>query len=322
MTIFNRSASSRRGAAAKMYKSKLEEKKNRIGYVFVLPFIIGLVCIFLPTLVDSIIYAFSKVTLSLSAVNTENVGFTNFIKAFTVDTDFRVLLLSAIQGMLLDILVITIFSFFIAALLNQKFIGRSIARTIFFLPVLLATGIVASADTNSLMMSVYGSATNDGSTISSAFTSNGFSVLFSLEDLLQSTNLNQGAIQVIMGAVDNTYNIVNSSGVQILIFLSALQSISPSVFESARIEGATKWEEFWKITFPMITPMILVNVVYTVVDAFTNPKYQILEYIQEQAFSENEMGFASALSWIYFVIILVLLGIITGVLSRRIHYLD
>ena len=180
MTIFNRSASSRRGAAAKMYKSKLEEKKNRIGYVFVLPFIIGLVCIFLPTLVDSIIYAFSKVTLSLSAVNTENVGFANFIKAFTVDTDFRVLLLSAIQGMLLDILVITIFSFFIAALLNQKFIGRSIARTIFFLPVLLATGIVAAADTNSLMMSVYGSATNDGSTISSAFTSNGFSVLFSL----------------------------------------------------------------------------------------------------------------------------------------------
>lgn len=322
MSIFNRSASSRRGAAAKMYKSKLEEKKNRIGYVFVLPFIIGLVCIFLPTLVDSIIYAFSKVTLSLSAVNTENVGFANFIKAFTVDTDFRVLLLSAIQGMLLDILVITIFSFFIAALLNQKFIGRSIARTIFFLPVLLATGIVAAADTNSLMMSVYGSATNDGSTISSAFTSNGFSVLFSLEDLLQSTNLNQGAIQVIMGAVDNTYNIVNSSGVQILIFLSALQSISPSVFESARIEGATKWEEFWKITFPMITPMILVNVIYTVVDAFTNPKYQILEYIQEQAFSENEMGFASALSWIYFVIILVLLGIITGVLSRRIHYLD
>lgn len=322
MTIFNRSASSRRGAAAKMYKSKLEEKKNRIGYVFVLPFIIGLVCIFLPTLVDSIIYAFSKVTLSLSAVNTENVGFANFIKAFTVDTDFRVLLLSAIQGMLLDILVITIFSFFIAALLNQKFIGRSIARTIFFLPVLLATGIVAAADTNSLMMSVYGSATNDSSTISSAFTSNGFSVLFSLEDLLQSTNLNQGAIQVIMGAVDNTYNIVNSSGVQILVFLSALQSISPSVFESARIEGATKWEEFWKITFPMITPMILVNVIYTVVDAFTNPKYQILEYIQEQAFSENEMGFASALSWIYFVIILVLLGIITGVLSRRIHYLD
>ena len=111
---------------------------------------------------------------------------------------------------------------------------------------------------------------------------------------------------------------------QILIFLSALQSISPSVFESARVEGATKWEEFWKITFPMLTPMILVNTVYTFVDQFTNPKYGILDYIQEKAFSDANagLGFSSAVSWVYFLVNMVLLGLICGVIARRIHYLE
>lgn len=207
-------------------------------YLFILPFLIGLFTIFLPTLIKSIVFSFSKVTISLDAVTTEGVGFQNYIKAFMVDTEFRVMIVSVFQGLLLDIVTITIFSFFIATLLNQKFLGRSIVRTIFFLPVLLTTGIVAAADTNSVMMSVFGSSTNDGSVISSAFTSGGFSVLFDLEELLLSANLSQGVVQIILNAVDNTYNIVNSSGVQILIFLSALQSIPPSIFESARIGRA------------------------------------------------------------------------------------
>jgi ABC-type sugar transport system permease subunit len=123
-------------------------------------------------------------------------------------------------------------------------------------------------------------------------------------------------------AIDNTYSIVNSSGVQILIFLSALQSISPSIFESAKVEGATKWEEFWKITFPILTPMILVSTVYTIIDSFTNPRYRVLEYIRENAFASNRLGFASAMAWIFFLIIAVIIWMVFGLVSRRVHYLD
>ncbi|MBQ5841129.1 MAG: sugar ABC transporter permease [Clostridia bacterium] len=293
-----------------------------MGYLFVLPFIIGLLAIFLPSLYDSIVYSLSEVSIRLDAVTQRGVGFQNYIQAFTEDTEFRVLLLSAIQRTVQDLVVIVIFSFFIATLLNQEFVGRGFARTIFFLPVILATGIIANADANSLVMNTFAASTNTDSVISSAFGSGGLQSLLNLQDLLSSMNLNKTVMQTILTAVDNTYNVVNSSGVQIIIFLAALQSISPSIFEAARVEGATKWEEFWKITFPMITPMILVNVVYTIVDSFTNPQYGILEYIQEQAFSNSQIGFASALSWIYFIFVGTLLALVTFIISKRIHYLD
>ena len=295
----------KRNSGQKKYISKLQQKKDRLGYLFVLPFIVGLLVIFLPALYDSIVYSFSEVSIRLGSVEQHGVGFANYIKAFTEDTNFRVLMLSAVQRTAQDMIVIVIFSFFIAAVLNQKFFGRGAVRTIFFLPVLLATGIIAKADTNSLVMNTFGSGSNNSAAISGAFTSGGFDVLFSLQDLLESVNFNRTVTQVILTAVDNTYNVVNSSGVQIIIFLAALQSISPSIFESARVEGATKWEEFWKITFPMITP-----------------QYGILDYIQTQAFSNSQIGFASALSWIYFLFVLAFLGLISLIISRRIHYLD
>ena len=132
----------------------------------------------------------------------------------------------------------------------------------------------------------------------------------------------EGITDFIINAIDNTYEIVNSSGVQILIFLSALQNISDSIYESARVEGATKWEEFWKITFPMLTPMILVNIVYTIIDSFINPRYQILEYIENNSFVDNQMGYASALSWIYFAVTLVIVGVLWKIISKRVQYLD
>ena len=135
-------------------------------------------------------------------------------------------------------------------------------------------------------------------------------------------NLPEGITSVIIYAIDNTYTIVNRSGVQILIFLSALQGISPSIFEASKMEGATKWEEFWKITFPMITPMILVNTVYTIVDSFTNPSYGMLKYVQNQMFSLNRMGYASAVSWVYFAIILVVLICVFKVTAKRITYIN
>ena len=198
--------------------------------------------------------------------------------------------------------------------------SRRKAFWLLFLPVLLSTGIIAAADTNNMATDLFGSGTNTGSGIASAF-SGGLSFL-DLQGLLERSSLDASLVEFITTTVNNTYDIVNSSGVQILIFLSALQSISPALYEAAKVEGATKWEEFWKITFPMLTPMILVNMVYTLVDSFTNPKYGMLNLIQTHAFSNNQIGYASALSWVYFLLVLVLLGLVWLAFGKRVQYLD
>lgn len=298
----------------------LTERKNMVGYLFCLPLIIGIVLIFIPAIIDAIRYSFNDVQIDFSKINLESVGFDNYVKAFTGDKTFLPLLLETIKGTVIDLLVITFFSFFIANVLNQKFVGRGFTRAIFFLPVLLSTGIIAAADTNNMATALFGSGTNDGSGIASAF-SGGMSFL-DLQGLLEKSNLDASIVDFITTTVNNTYDVVNSSGVQILIFLSALQSISPALYEAAKVEGATKWEEFWKITFPMLTPMILVNMVYTVVDSFINPKYGMLNLIQTHAFSNNQIGYASALSWVYFLLVLILLGIVWLMFGKRVQYLD
>jgi ABC-type sugar transport system permease subunit len=303
------------------HRMRLTTLRNLHGYVFIFPFLCGLLFLFLPSVAESLRYSFFDVKLSFSNVNMTFVGWNNFIDSFQSDTEYRVVLMDTVKGMLIDTLIILFFSFFISNLLNQKFHGRAMARTLFFLPVILSTGIIASADasTSAMALGVVGEA---GSAIGSAFKGNGLSSFFDLETLLLSMDIPDAFSGTITYAIDNTYKVVNHSGVQILIFLSALQSISPAIFEASRMEGATKWEEFWKITFPMITPMILVNIVYTIVDSFVNPSYGMLDYVQNQAFSLNKMGYASALSWIYFVIVFAMLGIIYGLLSKRITYLD
>ena len=205
-----------------------------------------------------------------------------------------------------------IFSLFIAVILNQKFRGRTLARAIFFLPVLIATGPVISV--------INGDMTSQG--VSDAAQ---FSTLFKtdlVKDLLEFIgiyNLNQTFTTVIETITSDVLNLVWNSGIQILIFLSALQTIPPSAKEAAGIEGATAWEFFWKITFPYISPMILSNLVYTVIDAFVSTDNVVMEYVLDQ--SRNwEYGYSAALAWIYFAIVGVCLGIICVIINRFVYY--
>ena len=312
----------RKSDLRKKHVGNLMDRKNRAGYLFIAPFLFGMLFIFLPALAESCKYSVEFAAIKFNYIEQEYIGFENYVEAVTNDTDFLPMLYSAIRGTLVDLVVILFFSFFIANVLNQKFIGRGAARTIFFLPVLVATGIIAGADVNNMATSFFSSSSNTGESISTAFSGN-VSSFFDLRSLLESANLNSTLTGVIIYAVDNTYSVVNSSGVQILIFISALQSIPSSLFEASKVEGATKWEEFWKITFPILTPMILVNIVYTIIDSFTNPKYEMLQYILDNSFTHSRgIGYACAMSWMFFVIILLCLGIICGILSKRIQYLD
>ena len=124
----------------------------------------------------------------------------------------------------------------------------------------------------------------------------------------------------VIAAIDQIYDIIISSGVQILIFLAGLQTISPSLYEASNIEGATGWENFWKITFPMVSPLILVNILYSVIDNFTHPANQVMQMIRDIAFFRNEYGLSATLAWIYFLVIFVILTIVMWVISRNVFY--
>lgn len=296
----------------------LMERKGMWGYLFISPFLIGIILIFIPTVFKSLIYSFNEVKIEFSSIVMKPLGFTNYYSAFMVDANFRVILLKAVKGILVDSTIVIFFSFFIANLLNQKFVGRGFVRTVFFMPVVLSVGIVAMMDKENAMfnaMTIVQGSTN-------GFDQMGIQAMFSTATILGKLGLPGDISKFTLTAINNTSNIVNSSGVQILLFLSALQSISPSIFEAAKVEGATKWEEFWKITFPMLSSTILVNVVYTIIDTFTNPAYGVMDYIEAQAFNSGKMGYAAALSWIYFLIVVVVLGITAAIISRRVNYLE
>ena len=114
---------------------------------------------------------------------------------------------------------------------------------------------------------------------------------------------------------DSFFSLVWNSGVQMLIFLSGLQSISPSLYEAASVEGASGWETFCKITVPMLSPMILLNIIYTIVDSYASTSNGVIKLVIN-SISDNRFGNASAMAWTYFLVIGVIIGIVFFVSSR------
>ncbi|HEY8363029.1 MAG TPA: sugar ABC transporter permease [Tissierellaceae bacterium] len=296
----------------------LAARKALAGFTFVLPFLIGFIVFFAKPLVQSIIFSFSKLEITSTGYQLYNVGWNNYYQIFFVDPNFRRQLLDALLQMVTNVPLIVIFSFFAANLLNQKFKGRAIARSIFFIPVILSTGIINAIDSSDLMMGIMRETLPQE--LTEGAVGNIMGQAFELRELLYQTKIDPGVIDFIVGAVDRIYQIVSSSGVQILIFLAGLQSIPPSLFEASNIEGATGWENFWKITFPMTTPLILVNTVYTIIDSFTNSANPVMDNIRNTAFIRSEFGMSVAMAWSYFVMIIIILAVITIVFSRHVFY--
>jgi len=312
-------------AAIKATKAKkrrksasLDRRKARMGWVFVLPFVLGFILVYLPIVIDSIRYSFFTIkTLQGGGFELIPAGWENYNEALFVDPNYVTTLLSGLQSMAFDIPMILIFSLFMAVLLNQKMIGRAAFRAIFFVPVILSTGIMESIESQNLLSQYMGEASGieDGSGQSTA---NEIVSAMDVEVLFSGMAVGQGLVTYVVQAINNIYNIVNRSGVQILIFLAGLQSISPAIYESVQIDGATAWETFWKITFPMISPMILVNAVYTVIDSFTTDSNVVMRFIAN-TYNESEVV-SSAMAWMYFLIVILILAAVAGIFSAFVFY--
>lgn len=321
-----------------LYKKKhkivsLDKRKARAGWLFVLPFIIGFVIIYFPIVVDSIKMSFSEMAIENGAVVMKPVFLANYQNALFVNPDFIKTLVAGLQQMVFDIPAIIIFSLFMAVLLNQKMAGRAVFRAIFFMPVILSTGIMESIDANNILQEMMGNAINDGSQnaasgaagSASATGGGGAGGIVSAEEiemLFSGMIVGGELIGIVTTWVNNIFNIVNRSGVQMLIFLAGLQSISPAIYESCQIDGATAWETFWKITFPMISPMILVNAVYTVIDSFTTESNAVMSFIRTVNADPLQGGetVGTAMSWMYFLIVIVMVGIIAAICSSFVFY--
>ncbi|MFE0557475.1 carbohydrate ABC transporter permease [Paenibacillus sp. NPDC058910] len=290
----------------------LQRKRALMGMLFTLPWLIGFIFLFAVPLAQSFQFSLHELKLGESGLELEYLGWDNYKHAFYVHATFNRILTESVIGMAVNVPLIIFFSLFIATVLNQRFRGRSLARMIFFLPVIVSTGVISSLGWADYMSQAIGQTLAEG----------GFSSLgsFELKGILYDMGMNRGLVNYLADAVDRIYDIISSSGVQILIFLAGLQSIPPSLYEASRIEGATGYENFWKITFPMMAPLILTNVIYTIIDSFLNSRMASL--LKETSFKLFDFGLSAAMSWIYFGVIVLLLGLFTAVISRRAFYYD
>lgn len=299
----------------------LDVQKSRMGWVFIAPFLIGFFLIYLPMIVESITFSFNEIVIQPGGgYYLKNVGFDNYTYALFTDPDFVTTLIGSVKDLIFNVPAIVIFSLFMAVLLNQKMRGRAIFRAIFFIPVIVSTGIIESIDlANSLANTMSQVSTGEEGSIEGGSTGVEIISAMDVTSLFAGMKVGAGVVQYVVTLVNNVYGIINKSGVQMLIFLSGLQSISPAIYESCHIDGASAWETFWKITFPMISPMILVNAVYTVIDSFTSKSNSVMSYISG-VYSSGKDEVSTAMSWMYFLIVVLLLALVSGVLSAYVFY--
>ena len=293
-------------------KHTLEQKHNMQGYLFVLPFVLGFFILFLFPLVQSFLYSFGE----LDPANNFKLAFSgvgNYIYAVRQDTSYYRYVISAVTDMLYQLPVILIFSFIIANLLKTEFPGRGVIRLILFLPVVLSSGIAMSLDGNDIMQNTMAGAIADETA--------GMISVESLQQFLMNINISTKLASYLISTVTNILSIINHSGIQILIFLTALQSIPVSLYEASSIDGASGWENFWKITFPMTIPQMIVCLVYTIIDLFVSTNSKVISYVYEVAFSKMQFGLSSAMSWIYTLLVAAVLGLFVFIFSRLFrHY--
>ncbi len=301
--------------------ASLDKKKARAGWVFVLPFVIGFLLVYLPILWDSVRFSFYHVSSQAGGgMILDWVGFENYTDALFVNPDYIQNLVSGLGQMAFDIPAIVIFSLFMAVLLNTKMVGRAVFRAIFFIPVILSTGFMAALESSNMLSSYMDSTEGIADGSGQSASSDIISVL-DFENLFDQMKVGTEIVAVVIGVVNNIYDVVNRSGVQMLIFLAGLQSISPAIYESCQIDGASGWETFWKITFPMISPMILVNAVYTIIDSFTSESNQIMRFIDSVYTGEiNGNTISSAMSWMYFIIVILIVAAVAGIFSAYVFY--
>ena len=297
----------------------LTSRRALYGYIFILPFILGFVFFMIKPLAQSLKMSFCDVVISNQGFSMSLNHLANYKRALLIDPEFNRLLTESVSTMIYRSLATIVFSFFVALILNQKFKGRTLARSIFFLAVILSSGVLVGLEYNNTLMQQL------KATIEEAGNSN--TITDVLEQILVSNtggvNGTSGKLfKILFEIIDSIYDVAMASGIQIIIFLSGLQNISPSMYEAAQMEGCTAWESLWKITVPMVSPLMLVCWVYTIVDFFMKTDNKVMSKINDQMVIQLNYGFSSAMAWIYFLVCMALIGLSSLIISKVVYNYD
>ncbi len=279
-------------------------QRNAInGYVFISFWLVGMLVFFLIPLVQNIALSLTDAKLATVSSGTyKYIGIQNYVEAFTGDIQFVPYLIETTQNLVIEAPFILAFSLAVALLAVNTGRGGMVFRAIFFLPVVIGSSAVVGR-----MFDQFGNQL----------------VLFRGQSAQQFLYVYLGdRLPMFMSFLNRSVFILWRSGVQILIFIAGLKSIDPALYESAQVDGANSWNSFWKITLPMLSPVILFNIVYTIIDSFTDYFNTVLRYIRVVGFQETEMrmGYPSALGNIYFLMVFVVVIIIFIVVGRRTFY--
>lgn len=275
----------------------LETKTNISGYLFMLPWILGSLFFFIIPFIKSVIYGFSDVSFADGQMNVAWVGLKNFKYMLFVDDSYVKTVVETFKSLIIDVPLIMFFSMFIAMILNQKFVGRAFMRSVFFLPVIIATGMVINIIKSDVFVS------NGMDENSAIFQAN------IVSELLAQMNFSSAISDFLTKATSQIFDLSWKCGLQILLYLSSLQSIPTTYYEVASVEGASVWDSFWRITFPVLSPTSLLIVVYSIIDSFMDYNNAVMKNILDRI---NNMlyGYASASALIYFAVILIILGVL------------
>ena len=295
----------------------LQKRKAISGYIFIAPFIIGFLLFMVKPMANSLYMSFCDVSLKPEEANPiimEWKGLKQYKNALMVDPKFNKNVITEFTRMLINSLAIMVFSFFVSLILNQKFKGRAFVRAIFFLPVILSSGILLTLDSSNALMSQLQANIKDAGNV--------VNVTGALESILRTAGVGLRAFEEVFKIIDKIYDVAIASGIQIIIFLSGLQTISSSMYEAADIEGCTAWESLWKITFPMISSLFLVNWFYTIVDFCMRADNEVIKQVQYEMVTKIQYGQASAMAWIYFAIVMAFIAITSFFISKGVYYYD
>ena len=293
----------------KKRRMPFEERRQYYGIGFLMPWIIGVSVFFLYPLISSVYLIFCDVSFSNKGLTTTFTGLKNIRNVYFTQAYPIQCITQAVGKTLVNLILITVLSLFIAVLLNQQFKGRAFARTMFSIPVIVASGVLMQLFKADLSAS---SMVEESSTI---FQGTG------LEEILLSFGLSSELITSFVGLVNNALDIIWRCGVQILLFLSGMQSIPGYLNEVSDIDGATAWQKFWKITFPLVTPFLIINAIYTIVDSSTYYDNPVMKEVGWK-FDGLQFGYCNTLSFGYGSVVVLMVFTVYKILARRVVYLD
>ncbi len=291
-------------------KGGIEAIKRRYGYLFVAPWILGIALFVLIPIITFFYYSFSDVAMTPEGLQTTFVGLKHYKYVFLEYPYYSNIFLSSLSSLVTSLPIVVALSMILALVLNQNFRGRTLARAVFFLPVIIASSAVMEILTNFNMNQGITAAVSSGDTKQAAE----FMEVIDFAALLDGLNLPGKLNDLVLGYLNDTFNLIWSCGVQILLFVAGLQTIPAQLYEAGKVEGISAWEEFWYITFPMMSRIVLLVIFYTMVELFTE-KGELIDKVLT-SISAMEYSQSAAMIWPYFGAVGLLIGLVMLIFYR------